>query len=73
MFDLCPGSCDRGAITHSGVIFQDPKQIVSCIDFRYITDALTEEEALGEAALGSKSLIFVKRNSCSFFLIQTYF
>lgn len=29
---------------------QDPKQIVSCIDFRYITDALTEEEALGEAA-----------------------
>lgn len=27
---------------------QDPKQIVSCIDFRYITDVLTEEEALGE-------------------------
>ncbi|KAF7669957.1 hypothetical protein LDENG_00105540 [Lucifuga dentata] len=25
---------------------KDPKQIVSCIDFRYITDALTEEEAL---------------------------
>uniref|UniRef100_A0A3Q3W5P8 Mandelate racemase/muconate lactonizing enzyme C-terminal domain-containing protein n=1 Tax=Mola mola TaxID=94237 RepID=A0A3Q3W5P8_MOLML len=24
----------------------DPKQIVRCIDFRYITDALTEEEAL---------------------------
>ncbi|CAK6970227.1 mitochondrial enolase superfamily member 1 [Scomber scombrus] len=24
----------------------DPKQIVSCIDFRYITDVLTEEEAL---------------------------
>uniref|UniRef100_A0A671VNN9 Mitochondrial enolase superfamily member 1 n=1 Tax=Sparus aurata TaxID=8175 RepID=A0A671VNN9_SPAAU len=24
----------------------DPKQIVSCVDFRYITDALTEEEAL---------------------------
>ncbi|XP_048856959.1 mitochondrial enolase superfamily member 1 [Brienomyrus brachyistius] len=24
----------------------DPKQLVSCIDFRYITDALTEEEAL---------------------------
>uniref|UniRef100_A0A667XXE2 Enolase superfamily member 1 n=1 Tax=Myripristis murdjan TaxID=586833 RepID=A0A667XXE2_9TELE len=24
----------------------DPKQIVSCIDFRYITDALTEQEAL---------------------------
>lgn len=38
-----------GANTHSCVIFQDPKQIISCIDFRYITDALTEEEALGEA------------------------
>uniref|UniRef100_A0A3Q4HFJ2 Enolase superfamily member 1 n=1 Tax=Neolamprologus brichardi TaxID=32507 RepID=A0A3Q4HFJ2_NEOBR len=25
---------------------KDPKQIVSCIDFRYITDVLTEEEAL---------------------------
>uniref|UniRef100_A0A3Q2UD72 Mitochondrial enolase superfamily member 1 n=1 Tax=Fundulus heteroclitus TaxID=8078 RepID=A0A3Q2UD72_FUNHE len=25
---------------------KDPKQIISCIDFRYITDVLTEEEAL---------------------------
>lgn len=33
------------------VSIQDPKQIVSCIDFRYITDALTEEEALGETGL----------------------
>lgn len=62
-FDLCPGSCDQGANTHFGVIFQDPKQIISCIDFRYITDALTELEALGEAAFRSKSLIFVKRTS----------
>lgn len=38
-----------GANTFSFLIFQDPKQIISCIDFRYITDALTEEEALGEA------------------------
>uniref|UniRef100_A0A8C5HHQ7 Mitochondrial enolase superfamily member 1 n=1 Tax=Gouania willdenowi TaxID=441366 RepID=A0A8C5HHQ7_GOUWI len=30
------------------LVDMDPKQIVSCIDFRYITDALTEEEALGE-------------------------
>lgn len=30
------------------VSIQDPKQIISCIDFRYITDVLTEEEALGE-------------------------
>uniref|UniRef100_A0A3Q2UD78 Mitochondrial enolase superfamily member 1 n=1 Tax=Fundulus heteroclitus TaxID=8078 RepID=A0A3Q2UD78_FUNHE len=28
------------------VSIQDPKQIISCIDFRYITDVLTEEEAL---------------------------
>ncbi|CAL1597151.1 unnamed protein product [Knipowitschia caucasica] len=28
------------------LVDMDPKQIVSCIDFRYITDALTEEEAL---------------------------
>ncbi|XP_042369520.1 mitochondrial enolase superfamily member 1-like, partial [Plectropomus leopardus] len=27
------------------LVDMDPKQIVSCIDFRYITDALTEEEA----------------------------
>lgn len=27
---------------------QEPRQIISCIDFRYITDALTEEEALGK-------------------------
>uniref|UniRef100_A0A3Q3R7M9 Mitochondrial enolase superfamily member 1 n=1 Tax=Monopterus albus TaxID=43700 RepID=A0A3Q3R7M9_MONAL len=30
------------------LVDMDPKQIVSCIDFRYITDVLTEEEALGE-------------------------
>uniref|UniRef100_A0A7N6BXU1 Mitochondrial enolase superfamily member 1 n=1 Tax=Anabas testudineus TaxID=64144 RepID=A0A7N6BXU1_ANATE len=28
------------------LVDMDPKQIVSCIDFRYITDVLTEEEAL---------------------------
>ena len=27
---------------------QDPRTLVSCIDFRYITDVLTEEEACGE-------------------------
>lgn len=47
IFDLCLLSCDRGQAP-TPVIFQDPKQIISCIDFRYITDALTEEEALGE-------------------------
>uniref|UniRef100_A0A8C9T7W6 Mitochondrial enolase superfamily member 1 n=1 Tax=Scleropages formosus TaxID=113540 RepID=A0A8C9T7W6_SCLFO len=26
---------------------KEPRKLVSCIDFRYITDALTEEEALG--------------------------
>ncbi|KAF0024916.1 hypothetical protein F2P81_021797 [Scophthalmus maximus] len=30
------------------LVDMDPKQIVSCIDFRYITDVLTEKEALGE-------------------------
>lgn len=52
MFDSCPGSCDHEG--NQRVLFvsiQDPKQIVSCIDFRYITDVLTEEEALGEAGL----------------------
>ncbi|TMS08964.1 Mitochondrial enolase superfamily member 1 [Larimichthys crocea] len=34
------------------LVDMDPKQIVSCIDFRYITDALTEEEALGEMKYG---------------------
>lgn len=29
------------------LVDMDPKQIISCIDFRYITDVLTEEEALG--------------------------
>uniref|UniRef100_UPI0037E7B2D1 mitochondrial enolase superfamily member 1 isoform X2 n=1 Tax=Semicossyphus pulcher TaxID=241346 RepID=UPI0037E7B2D1 len=28
------------------LVDMDPKQVVSCIDFRYITDVLTEEEAL---------------------------
>ncbi|TNN65836.1 Mitochondrial enolase superfamily member 1 [Liparis tanakae] len=28
------------------LVDMDPKQLVSCIDFRYITDALTEEEAV---------------------------
>ncbi|XP_033841827.1 mitochondrial enolase superfamily member 1 isoform X1 [Periophthalmus magnuspinnatus] len=28
------------------LVDMEPKQIVSCIDFRYITDALTEDEAL---------------------------
>ncbi|XP_029003096.1 mitochondrial enolase superfamily member 1 isoform X1 [Betta splendens] len=28
------------------LVDMDPKQLVACIDFRYITDALTEEEAL---------------------------
>ncbi|XP_065438131.1 mitochondrial enolase superfamily member 1 isoform X3 [Chrysemys picta bellii] len=29
---------------------KDPKQLLSCIDFRYITDALTEEEACGKSS-----------------------
>lgn len=33
------------------VSIQDPKQMVACIDFRYITDVLTEDEALGETDL----------------------
>lgn len=41
-------SIERMWIDFKIVQMQDPKQIVSCIDFRYITDALTEEEALGE-------------------------
>lgn len=49
--------CDyRGRQHVSCVSIQDPKQIVSCIDFRYITDVLTEEEALGETGLGMKPL-----------------
>ncbi|KAK5898047.1 hypothetical protein CgunFtcFv8_015500 [Champsocephalus gunnari] len=28
------------------LVDMNPKQVISCIDFRYITDALTEEEAL---------------------------
>ncbi|XP_028825365.1 mitochondrial enolase superfamily member 1 isoform X1 [Denticeps clupeoides] len=28
------------------LVDMDPKQLISCIDFRYITDALTEKEAL---------------------------
>ncbi|XP_034026772.1 mitochondrial enolase superfamily member 1 isoform X2 [Thalassophryne amazonica] len=28
------------------LVDMDPKQVISCIDFRYITDVLTEEEAL---------------------------
>ncbi|MEQ2217246.1 hypothetical protein XENOCAPTIV_001171, partial [Xenoophorus captivus] len=35
-------------LTSDGQMRWDPKQIVSCIDFRYIGDVLTEEEALGE-------------------------
>uniref|UniRef100_A0A8C5A7Y0 L-fuconate dehydratase n=1 Tax=Gadus morhua TaxID=8049 RepID=A0A8C5A7Y0_GADMO len=31
------------------LVDMSPEQLVSCIDFRYITDALTEQEALGEA------------------------
>uniref|UniRef100_A0A673BL27 Mitochondrial enolase superfamily member 1 n=1 Tax=Sphaeramia orbicularis TaxID=375764 RepID=A0A673BL27_9TELE len=30
------------------LVDMEPKQLVSCIDFRYITDVLTEEEALGQ-------------------------
>lgn len=41
----------QGKYHVSCVSIQDPKQIVSCIDFRYITDVLTEEEALGETGL----------------------
>uniref|UniRef100_A0A8C9WQQ4 Mitochondrial enolase superfamily member 1 n=1 Tax=Scleropages formosus TaxID=113540 RepID=A0A8C9WQQ4_SCLFO len=29
------------------LVDMEPRKLVSCIDFRYITDALTEEEALG--------------------------
>lgn len=30
------------------LVDMDPAELISCIDFRYITDALTEQEALGE-------------------------
>lgn len=30
---------------------QDPRQLIHCIDFTYITDALTEQEALGEVVI----------------------
>uniref|UniRef100_A0A672LE51 Mandelate racemase/muconate lactonizing enzyme C-terminal domain-containing protein n=1 Tax=Sinocyclocheilus grahami TaxID=75366 RepID=A0A672LE51_SINGR len=30
------------------LVDMDPAKLISCIDFRYITDALTEQEALGE-------------------------
>uniref|UniRef100_A0AAY4A9H7 Mitochondrial enolase superfamily member 1 n=1 Tax=Denticeps clupeoides TaxID=299321 RepID=A0AAY4A9H7_9TELE len=33
-------------LTSDGQMRWDPKQLISCIDFRYITDALTEKEAL---------------------------
>ncbi|XP_053873870.1 mitochondrial enolase superfamily member 1 isoform X3 [Malaclemys terrapin pileata] len=39
------------------LVDMDPKQLLSCIDFRYITDALTEEEAceiLQNGLLGKK-------------------
>uniref|UniRef100_A0A4W4DSL2 Mandelate racemase/muconate lactonizing enzyme C-terminal domain-containing protein n=1 Tax=Electrophorus electricus TaxID=8005 RepID=A0A4W4DSL2_ELEEL len=36
---------------------KDPRKLIRCIDFRYITDALTEQEALGEV------LVFKKRGS----------
>lgn len=42
------GIKSRGKYHAIYLSIQDPKQIVSCIDFRYITDVLTEEEALGE-------------------------
>lgn len=48
MFDLSLGCDHRGKQSDLCLSIQDPKQIVTCIDFRYITDALTEEEALGE-------------------------
>lgn len=64
MVDLCPwGHVIVGVNIHSCVIFQDPKQVVSCIDFRYISDALTEEEALGEATLASELLVFVQKRN----------
>ncbi|KAF7246309.1 Mitochondrial enolase superfamily member 1 [Varanus komodoensis] len=31
------------------LVDMDPKQLLSCIDFRYITDALTEEEAYNKS------------------------
>lgn len=40
--------CDHRGQILCHVSIQDPKQIISCIDFRYITDVLTEEEALGK-------------------------
>lgn len=64
MLDLCPGGrVTVGVHTHSCVMLQDPKQVVSCIDFRYISDALTEEEALGEATLASELLVFVQKRN----------
>uniref|UniRef100_A0A7N4PHL0 Mitochondrial enolase superfamily member 1 n=1 Tax=Sarcophilus harrisii TaxID=9305 RepID=A0A7N4PHL0_SARHA len=39
------------------LVDMDPKQLISCIDFRYITDALTEEEAyeiLQKGSIGKK-------------------
>lgn len=44
---------------------QDPKQIVSCIDFRYITDVLTEEEALGETGFWRHWVCPVQFEKCS--------
>jgi L-fuconate dehydratase len=32
----------------------EPEQIVACIDFRYITDHLTKEEALGILCQGKR-------------------
>ena len=36
---------------------QDPRKLVSCLDFRYITDVLTEEEAYGESCPGTGSFL----------------
>lgn len=36
---------------------QDPRKLVSCLDFRYITDVLTEEEAYGESSPGTGSFL----------------
>ena len=36
---------------------QDPQTLVSCIDFRYITDVLTEEEACGESCPCARSFL----------------
>lgn len=40
---------------------QDPQMLLSCIDFRYITDVLTEKDAYGElcVSLGASQQVHI--------------